>query len=1189
MIGRQLGPYRLLERLGMGGEGIVFLGARDADGERAAVKLLRHQSAASAAAICREIRILARISHPQVIRILDHGIAQGSPWYATPYVQGDNLVAHVRRSWHPAITARSASGVATTERHLPAAGGADLAPESLGRAPDSAEIPRAELAHVLRLVRLLCGPLAHLHGEGIVHRDIKPGNILVTREGLPILLDFGLVARFPGAEGREALDDVAPSGTISYMAPEQIRGDLVDPRADLYALGCVLYELIAGRPPFRGSADASVIKMHLTQEPLPLSRLVSGVGPELDELVRRLLVKRASDRLGYAEDVAVLLGALEGTRPTEPPEPPRGRPYVHRSGFVGRGEALQVLHASLDRADYGNGQLLLVGGESGAGKTRTLLELARAATRRGFRVLAAHCDVDLEGGEVRHPAATAASPIGTLLGAIADQCRAVGTAPAALLGRHAAVLAQLDTSLAERGAVAGTAELELLPPQFSRIRLLAALGAALEKLAERQPLLFLVDDLQWADELTVGFASYAHASGVLESIPCVLACAYRTEECSPQIAALLGAARSAAFVLNRLQERDVESMVKDILAVRSAPPDLAAYVWRQSEGNPLFVAEYLRTAVEEALLVRPPGGAWSTPEITGAAGETVDWEQAIALPRTLRELLSRRLRTLSIAARRLVDVLAVCGREADVSLLVAAGGMADSEVSVALAEARRRHLLEDTPAPATLRFAHDKIREVALAELDNERRRAFHFQVAEELSRRLAGGEQVSELALARHWAAGGEPERARPLFLAAAAKATQRYALSEGEAAYEGYLALALDRPVERAAALLDNARRVQMIRGRMEKAREMLEASIHLAREHAADELAARGLGALGSVLAALGEVEAAREAFSEALASIRRCGNRDVEGQLLHNLAKVHVDAGELDAARELCHEALAIQRGSGNRSAEAVVLSTLGVIEHEMGAVEAAAQLNEDALRIHRALGNLRCEALLLNNLGVLAMEGSALEKARELLGRALALARRVADRTLEAETLESLATCLLELGLHREGAEAIQGAVAAARGVCTRHRQLEMRARMAEIANAAGNPEEAGRVAGDAAGEAREAGNERAEALALCQVAIAAAARGREVEVDGALQRLLALLPKLADRRLVAQVLLAAARAARVRDGGFERAGPWAEEAHRLFAATGQALYQALAAGIATAAGRPAPAAGPCVQPHSPLG
>ena len=211
---------------------------------------------------------------------------EGLPWYAMELLSGEPLSDYNRRAWTK-IEGAYPDEVDTRMERLadaPAAAEAPLAPVKRQAAAGRLEL-------VLTILRQLCASLAFLHGEGIVHRDLKSANVFLRKDETPVLIDFGLVWRFPGSIGREILDvSAAAAGTEGYMAPEQILGELVDARADLYAAGCILYETITGRLPHRSRA-----LLRTGAPPLPPSHVVDGVPPGLDDLVMRLLEPRARD------------------------------------------------------------------------------------------------------------------------------------------------------------------------------------------------------------------------------------------------------------------------------------------------------------------------------------------------------------------------------------------------------------------------------------------------------------------------------------------------------------------------------------------------------------------------------------------------------------------------------------------------------------------------------------------------------------------------------------------------------------------------------------------------------------------------------------------------------------------------------------------------------------------------------
>src|SRR5262249_12368558 len=183
-----------------------------------------------------------------------------------------------------------------------------------------------------------------------------------------------------------------------YMAPEQVLGELLDARADLYALGCILYELLAGRPPFVGRTAGEVLDQHLESEPQPLRELRPELPEPLEALVLRLLHKRPESRMGHADDVAAALGSL-GAENGFAHEAPRSRAYLYRPRFTGRREALELLETRARQLNRQGGAVVLLGGESGVGKTRLAMEAAKEAQSHGLRVVLGECQPVLAGAE----------------------------------------------------------------------------------------------------------------------------------------------------------------------------------------------------------------------------------------------------------------------------------------------------------------------------------------------------------------------------------------------------------------------------------------------------------------------------------------------------------------------------------------------------------------------------------------------------------------------------------------------------------------------------------------------------------------------------------------------------------------------------------------------------------------------
>ena len=268
--------------------GIVLRGQDLRDGGLVALKTVRSPRSADAASLRREIVALGRMSHPGIVRLIGDGAWNGMPWMAMELLQGSVVSDQIESLWGNAADARAT---------MPARSRAD---GRWGTRPVRNTHPLAaagRLRDAIATVVQLCQALDYVHALGLVHRDVKPANVLVGDDGRVTLLDFGLVCPARGAAAAGATAEICV-GTMEYAAPEQIRGESVDARADIYALGCVLYELVTGQRPIDAGS---------TRAPAAPSELVSGVPPELEILLLAMLAQRSDDRPSSAGAVAETL------------------------------------------------------------------------------------------------------------------------------------------------------------------------------------------------------------------------------------------------------------------------------------------------------------------------------------------------------------------------------------------------------------------------------------------------------------------------------------------------------------------------------------------------------------------------------------------------------------------------------------------------------------------------------------------------------------------------------------------------------------------------------------------------------------------------------------------------------------------------------------------------------------------
>src|SRR5512142_755542 len=242
--------YRIGRELGAGGMATVYLAQDVKHDRKVAVKVLRPELAAviGGERFLAEIKTTANLQHPHILSLFDSGEADGLVWYVMPYVEGESLRDRLAR-----------------EHQLP-------------------------VDEAVRIASEVADALAYAHGHGVIHRDIKPENILL-HGGHAQVADFGIALAAARSDGGTRMTETGMSlGTPQYMSPEQAMGEReITPRADVYALGCVLYEMLTGEPPFTGPTAQAIIARVMTEEPRSVTMQRHTVPPQLDAVVRKAL------------------------------------------------------------------------------------------------------------------------------------------------------------------------------------------------------------------------------------------------------------------------------------------------------------------------------------------------------------------------------------------------------------------------------------------------------------------------------------------------------------------------------------------------------------------------------------------------------------------------------------------------------------------------------------------------------------------------------------------------------------------------------------------------------------------------------------------------------------------------------------------------------------------------------------
>ncbi len=904
------------------------------------VENIRRDDQQTLLALTHEFQMLAPLHHPNIITVLDYGLfAPGRPYFTMTYLK-------------------------------------DAAPITTwaGRpVPDRIEV----------LIQTLQA-LAYLHRRGILHRDLKPDNVLVTG-GRVRLLDFGLSVPLEQATGR--------TGTVAYMAPETLRQSTSTVESDLYSVGVIAYELFAGELPF-DKIDAILL------EPPDMERVKAPTSLKL--VIERLLLKDPMDRYRSAADVIRVLRRTSNI--LSPDDVSVRESFLQAAPFVGRETEMDRLQAALDSAVDGRGSMWLVGGESGIGKTRLLEELRLRGLMQGLPVLRGQAvdGVGLPYQLWREPLRRLALLVEL------DDLEASILKPlipdiARLLGRPVADVVRLR----------GQAEHERL------VRVIVSL-------LKRQPCVLLLEDLQWCDE---SLEPLRHLRDMAHEWPILIVSSYRSDE-APHLPETVGIEN--IIHLDRLAPADINRLAVSMIGPAAERTEVLDLLQRETEGNVFFLVEVIRTLAEETGQLERIGQT-TLPDSVFTAG--------------VAQLVQRRLDRVPVWARPLLNLAAVAGRTVDPRVLrvLAAGVDLDSwfvvcsEAAVLEVQAEewrfvhdklREALLDELPERAHLHravaeaieqaYSDDPVYADVLVE---------HWHQAGDLDKEV---EQMLRAAPRIH--RSGAHERAYQMALRALDQLPEddtrrRLPLLVLKASAEGYLGQyrIAQKTAEAGLALAERLGDRRTVVDLLNDLSTMYwrlgdyAASTHcagrvLAMADQSDYEIARAYANLGIVAHFQGDFVAAHRYHTESLAIREREG--DVIGQSvsLNSLGLATFQGGDYDTAEGYFERAWQLAQSVDNRSSETTFVTNLGLIAYLKGDLDTAQHRHEYVLDLSREMGAQAGAASALGNLGLVAEDRQDYIAAQKFYADSLRIIRQIGHRRAELDRLCQLMRVYTRLGV-----------------------------------------------------------------------------------------------------------------------------------------------------------------------------
>ena len=732
--------YKIEELCGEGGSSFVYKAVNIKTNKFVAVKLMKDKITTryieDVIRFKKEVHIISRLKHPNIIKVYDMGDYNGVPYIVTEFLTGESLAELLR------------SG------------------------------KKFSIDESMQIFKQLIQVVEYVHSKTIIHRDIKPGNIFIENKEGNInvkLLDFG-VANILQLGELNGQDKVV--GTFGYMSPEAtgiLINRRVDERSDLYSLGVVFYAMLTGKPPFRGKDINKLIHQQLALMPEELYKVRRDVPYSLSEVIMKLLLKdpdlRYQSATGLLSDINKI---MEGDYTFKPGDDDFKVKLTYNTSIIGREEELRQAKSLLESVRDGNSKMLLVSGEAGSGKTSFVYEISKNVYENNGLFLNARCIdqknkmpyqlfKELINEYIRH-----------IEGMEPKEFKAEVKRLREITEPFGEIFINLNSSIGKY--LKNVQKLDHLEPERENQRLLMVLANFFINLPLKNEVVLFLDDLQWVDEGSLSLLDEILRRMGNEKL--FIVGTYRNEEVAPGhgLLDLKMEAKKRNYPLyeihlDELDFDEINRLMASILGEKEGNvKKLTTFIYRKTRGNPFFSINLLRELVEKGAVSRQKD-LWSFDE---------NKLRSISVSENMIETILKRINKLT---KEQIDVLiraAVIGREVNISVLY---GLVDIDINdfiEMLYQFITMQLMEKIIGKRSLLFVHDRIRETFFQMVDDEKRREIHKSIAEVIEKEAAEDKESVLFELVHHYVEAGDEEKMKEYLIPAADKAKESYGNEE-------------------------------------------------------------------------------------------------------------------------------------------------------------------------------------------------------------------------------------------------------------------------------------------------------------------------------------------------------------------------------------------------------------------------